>query len=29
MSLREELLLAGLTFASRKELLIELCVIKA
>src|SRR5215472_11515099 len=29
MSFREKLLLAGLTFASRKELLIELCVIKA
>jgi hypothetical protein len=29
MSFREKLLLAGLTFASRKELLIEFCVIKA
>jgi hypothetical protein len=26
MSFREKLLLAGLTFASRKELLIEFCV---
>lgn len=29
MSFREELLLAGLTFASRKELLIEFCVVEA
>jgi YD repeat-containing protein len=29
MSFREKLLLAGLTFASRKELLIESCVVKA
>ena len=29
MPFREELLLAGLTFASREELLIEFCVIKA
>ena len=29
MSFREELLLAGITFARRKELLIEFCVIKA